>query len=173
MKKLILILLLLSMKISFAAEDPTLEAGLVKALKQKPGTTERLGDSGAALRAYIAAGYLDLKPSQRADYTDYRLLKKPAMLMGHTLVLIEEEYMTRHIGCCVSPGVGVTVRLSGSSKNLEKFAEKNGCSFNPKADPQEELKLYGIKANLPIGKYASISCRERDAQNARADAGAP
>ena len=159
-----LLMLLAECATSASATDaPTLEAGLIKAMTLKPGTTDRLGDSGVALQAYIKAGYMDPKPNQRADYTDYRLLKKPTMLMGHTLVLIEEEYMTRHIGCCVSPGVGVTVRMSGSTDKLEKFAEKNGCSFDGAADPNEQLKTYGIKANLPKGKYVALSCREREA----------
>lgn len=160
MKKLMLILLILLSAISQgsrAADSPSLEAGLIKALQLKPGTTERLSDSGEALQAYIKAGYLDLKPTAREDYTDYRLLKKPTMLMGHTLVLVEEEYMGRFIGCCVNPGVGVTVRLSGSSKNLEKFADKNGCSFDDAANPQDQLKPYSIKLNLPKGKYVTLT----------------
>ncbi|WP_426101423.1 hypothetical protein [Massilia sp. TSP1-1-2] len=167
MKKLIVILLVLltaCSKVSSAPpEQPDLEAGLIKALSLNPSTRDRLGDSGQALQAYIKAGYLDLKPAQRADYTDYRVFKKPATLMGHTLVIVEEEYMTRFIGCCVSPGVGVTVRLSGSSDNLEKFADKNGCAFIALEHPQAELSTFGIKASFPKGKYASLSCRERDA----------
>jgi hypothetical protein len=38
--------------------------------------------------------------------------------MTHELVMIEQEYMTTWIGCCVSPGVGVTVRVNGSTANL-------------------------------------------------------
>lgn len=170
MKKLILTLLILLTAFStgaFAADEPHLEPGLIKALKLKRGTTERLGDSGTALQAYIKAGYMDLKPVQRADYTDYRLFKKPTKLMGHTLVLVEEEYMARHIGCCVNPGVAVTVRVSGSSDNLEQFADENGCSFDDAADPRSALDTYGIKANFPKGKYASISCREGDARTAQ------
>ncbi len=170
MNKLILTLLILLTAFSTgacAADEPHLEQGLIKALKLKRGTTERLGESGTALQAYIKAGYMDLKPIQRGDYTDYRLFKKPATLMGHTLVLVEEEYMTRHIGCCVNPGIAVTVRVTGSGDNLEKFADENGCSFDDKADPRSALETFGIKANFPKGKYVSLSCREGDARTAQ------
>ncbi len=170
MKKLTFILLMLLTTVSqvaYASDSPNLEEGLIKALKLKPRSLERLGDSGTALKAYIAAGYMDLKPTQRADYTDYRLLKKPATLMGHTLILVEEEYKTVHLGCCVNPGLGVTVRLNGSSKKLEKFADDNGCAFDDEAAANGELKSYGITVKVPKGKYVSLSCRYNEAARKR------
>lgn len=131
-------------------------------MRLKPGVQKTNTDSGPMIMAYVKGGYLDRKPTQRADYTDYRLLKKPAQLMGHTLVLVEEEYKTEHLGCCVSYGMGATVKVVGSTDQLEKFAEKNACSFTPHVDLATELKSVGVNAQLANADYATISCRERD-----------
>mgnify|MGYP001758737813 FL=1 len=109
-------------------------------------------------------GIVNKKPNQRADYTDYYLVNKPAKFMGHDLIVIEEEYMSQYIGCCVSPGVGVTVKVIGNTKNLENFARINGCTFTDNVNLQEELSSVGINATLTQGRFASLSCRERDAQ---------
>lgn len=164
LRKILLALLIVSgcADAAVAADEATLEQGLLDAMRLKPGTSERKTKSGPMIMAYVKEGYLDLKPAERADYTDYRLFKKPATLMGHTLMLIEEEYMLKHIGCCVSEGLGVTVKVAGSTEKLEKFAEQNGCSFNPSADLAAELNSMGIKTRVPKAKYAALSCRMRD-----------
>ncbi|MFP3637704.1 hypothetical protein [Paraburkholderia sp. SIMBA_054] len=144
------------------ADQP--EAALVAAMR--PSATkpmERGGDSGAAIRAYIAAGYLGKKPNARADYTDYWWLNKTAPFMGHDLVMIEEEYLSRWIGCCVSPGIGVTVRVSGNTVNLERFAKANRCSIDTNVNLREVAGLSHVAlSSLPKGRYATMSCRERD-----------
>lgn len=151
---------------AFAADESALEKGLEKgltdALRYDRAKGERAAPSGPALQAYIQAGYLDLKPSVRADYTDYRLLKKPAPFMGQTLVLVEEEYMSQYIGCCVDEGVSAVVRVSGSTAAMEKFAKANACSFDPKYDPAEELTNRRLGIGLPAGQYAELSCHEND-----------
>ena len=154
-----------------AAADPgpgpgpgaELETGLAQALHLKKGSSERVGTSGQAIQAYMRAGLIDSKPNQRADYTDYYLLNKPARFMGHELVMIEEEYMARYIGCCVSPGAGLSVKVSGSLKPLAQFAHVHRCSLNDNADVQSELASLGIRRKLAPGRYATLSCRERDA----------
>jgi len=146
-----------------AADDRELENGLANALRLKPGTTERAGDSGKAIQAYMREGVVNKKPNQRADYTDYYVVKKPASFMGHELVVIEEEYMAKYVGCCVNPGAGVTVKVNGSPKNLEKFADANKCSFADNVDVQGELNRFSIKATFSKGRYATLSCRENDA----------
>ena len=147
-----------------ALNDQSLESGLTSALRLKKGTTERIGNSGKAIQAYMREGIVNKKPNQRADYTDYYLVNKPAKFMGHDLIVIEEEYMSQYIGCCVSPGVGVTVKVIGNTKNLENFARINGCTFTDNVNLQEELSSVGINATLTQGRFASLSCRERDAQ---------
>ncbi|MBR7635523.1 hypothetical protein [Janthinobacterium lividum] len=147
-----------------AAADPGLESGLIHALQLKKGTTERVGTSGKAIAAYMREGYIGKHPDQRADYTDYYLLKKPASFMGHELVLIEEEYITQYIGCCVSPGAGVTVKVRGNTKKLQAFARAQRCTLTDPVDVQHALNDVAIKTRMPKGHYASLSCRERDAE---------
>jgi hypothetical protein len=43
----------------------------------------RVVESGVAIRAYINKGAVRRKPDQRADYVDYRRVRKPAKLFGH------------------------------------------------------------------------------------------
>jgi hypothetical protein len=164
LRKILFALLIASgfVNAAVAANDPMLERGLLDAMRLKPGTTERSTKSGPMIMAYVKDGYLDLKPIQRADYVDYRLFKKPAQLMGHTLMLVEEEYMTKYSGCCVNEGLGVTVKVVGKTTQLEKFAEQNGCAFTPHVDLADELKSVGIKSSIPKAEYATLSCRERD-----------
>jgi len=145
-----------------ASEEQRLELGLINAMKLINGQSERAGDSGEAIQAYIKKGYLNKKPNRRVDYTDYWLLKKPVTFMGHTLIMIEEEYLLKYIGCCVNEGVGITLKISGNSNNLKHFASENGCRFSEEIDIQHELKSLGIKSNFPKGNYVSLSCRERD-----------
>ena len=147
-----------------AAADPGLENGLIQALHLKKGTTQRVGTSGKAIQAYMHEGYIGKHPDQRADYTDYYLLKKPASFMGHELVLIEEEYITQYIGCCVSPGAGVTVKVLGSTRKLQAFARAQRCTLRDPVDIRHELSEVAIKTRMPKGHYASLSCRERDAE---------
>jgi hypothetical protein len=106
------------------------------------------------------------RPERRFDYTDYYLLKKPASFMGHELVLIEEEYIAQYIGCCVSPGAGVTVKAHGNTRKLQAFARAQRCTLSDPVDVQHALSEVAIKARLQKGHYASLSCRERDAERA-------
>ncbi|MGS0894363.1 hypothetical protein ACVBGC_17820 [Burkholderia stagnalis] len=157
---------LLCPALSQAERPAELESGLIAAMKLAPDKAGRAGDSGNAIRAYIAAGYLAGKPNRRVDYTDYWLLKRPAPFMGNELVMIEEEYMTRYVGCCVSPGVGVTVRLtSAGAAPLETFAAANGCSLTKDERFADVLHDIGVETTPTRGRYASLSCRERDLQN--------
>ena len=150
--------------VAFAADTASLESGLLHAMQLKKGTTERTGTSGQAIRAYQHAGLVSKTPRQRADYTDYYLLDKPVPFMGHELVLIEEEYRTRYIGCCASPGVGITLKVHGSLKNLQQFARANRCTLTDHVDFAQALREVAIKNKVPKAHYASLSCRERDAE---------
>jgi hypothetical protein len=147
-----------------AGQDSNLEDGLANALRLKSGSAQRTGTSGKAIQAYMHAGLIGKKPTQRIDYTDYYLLRKPAGFMGHELVVIEEEYMAQYVGCCVSPGAGLSVKVKGRTDNLEAFARQNKCTFTDKVDLQRTLREASVKVALPAARYATLSCRERDAE---------
>jgi hypothetical protein len=141
--------------------DALIEADLVNALRQKPGAMERIGDSGRAIRGYINSGYVTKKPTERSDYSDYRILQKPAYFMGHALVAIEEEYFQKWIGCCVSPGMAVTLKITGTDADLKAFAAKNGCSIDMDSEEFTNVPLQ-LLPKQPKGTYATLSCKERD-----------
>lgn len=146
-----------------ATQASQLEQLLTDALRYDSVKAKRIGDSGKAIQAYMRAGIVNKKPNIRADYTDYYLVNKPASFMGHDLFMIEEEYMTTYIGCCVSEGAGITVRLTGDDSALQAFAKANACSVEHNVDLKAVLERLGLKAKLPRGKYTTLSCRERDA----------
>lgn len=82
--------------------------------------------------------------------------------MGHEPVLIEED-IDKYIGCCVSPGVGITLKVHGSIKNLQQFARSSRCTLTGHVDFAHNLREVAIKNKVPKAHYASLSCRERDA----------
>ncbi|HEY4582403.1 MAG TPA: hypothetical protein VIG88_06000, partial [Lysobacter sp.] len=137
---------------------------LLAALKLKPGTFDRQGAADAAVRAYIDAGLVPAKPDARVDYSDYRLLRGPATLLGHDLVALDEEYMIEHIGCCVSEGLAVALRLRPAGGDLAAFAKANGCSVQGDADSYALDQLFALGLpKAPAGTYAVLQCKSRDA----------
>jgi len=164
LRALVLGLLALTALHVSAEQGKNLEGGLANALRLKNGSVQRTGTSGKAIQAYMQAGLVGKKPTQRSDYTDYYLLRKPASFMGHELVVIEEEYMAQYVGCCVSPGAGLSVKVNGRADNLEAFARQNKCTFTDKVDLQRTLRDVGVKVVLSAARYATLSCRERDAE---------
>ena len=142
------------------ADDPdALAAGLVRAMRWDKQRSER-PDPGEAIRAYIAAGYVRAKPKSRQDYTDYRVVRRPAKLFGQELVVIEEEYPSKYIGCCVSPGIGFILRVTGDLAPLKEFASANGCALEQGQDVLERLR--SLKVATLSGEFLQVSCRERD-----------
>ena len=141
-----------------AQEAP--EKELLAAMSYSAARGDRLKQPGGAIRAYIKAGYVPRKPDKRMDYTDYRVLTKPASLLGHRLVVVEEEYLTKYIGCCVNEGVGAIVQVEGDDSALRSFAKQNKCSLDEKyvAETMQNLGL-----GKPEGRFVSVSCRFRDA----------
>lgn len=141
-----------------------LENQLIPALKIKQNGQDRQAESRPVILAYQRAGLISKKPQQRADYIDFYLLQKPASFMGHQLILLEEEYMDKYVGCCVSSGLGLMLRVNADTRPLQDFADKNACTFTPHADVFDRLKTYGIQHKLDKADYAQLSCREWDAQ---------
>jgi len=144
------------------------EAVLIKALTPNKEKIGRIGESRAAIQAYIKYEVIDKNPSLRSDYTDYYVVKKPSKFMGHELVILEEEYMSADsIGCCVSRGIGLLLKANDSIEKLNRFAEKNSCSVVENINPNKFEQEVGGQLNLAPGKYASLSCRERDLSQMR------
>lgn len=157
-----LITLLLSNSVVLYAKSSSsqLEKQLILSMKLNKATNDRIGDSGRAIRGYIKANYLKKKP-MRFDYVDSWVLQKPANFMGYNLLVIEEEYQTKYIGCCVDPGVGAILKVKGSIKKLLSFARRNGCSVDQRGEVRRKLKSLGVRLQKSK-KYVSLSCRERD-----------
>ena len=154
-----------SLSTTVVAQDKSLEQGLLTSMSifiNKEGSIERSESSGEAIQSYMTQRYIDKHPNFRYDYTDYYLLNKPALLLGHDLKVIEEEYPSQYIGCCVSPGVGAVVRQKGSLNSLQAFAQKNRCSIEPIEFNAYLKKLNFKNLTVPKGRYYSISCRERE-----------
>ena len=141
------------------SNDQDVENKLINALRLKNGSTERVESFFInAHKAYVQEGIINEDATQRQEYTDYFILHKPAKFLGHELMVIEAEYMSEWIGCCVNPGTGVIVRLVGGTKNLEEFANANKCSLTNNINPKEQISDF----DFPQGIYATLSCRERD-----------
>lgn len=159
------VLITLLLPSAVIAQSTTLEQGLLTSMTVVTGSegeTYRSDSSGQAIQAYMRQNYINKKPNFRFDYTDYYLLNKPAQLLGHELKVIEEEYMSEYMGCCVSPGVGAVIRQKGSLDRLKDFTKRNQCSIEP-VNFNDYLKKLNIRrANAPSGNYYSISCRERE-----------
>ncbi len=150
-------------KQAYVQNEADLEAVLLNGLRPGSGNEGRLLDSGKVIMAYANAGLVSMKPDQRIDYSDYRLLSRPAYLFGNRIVVIDEEYFSGWIGCCVSRGLAVTVKLDGNLAELTSFAENNKCRLS--RDSEESYAGPQITLpTAPIGTYATLSCKERDAQ---------
>jgi hypothetical protein len=144
-----------------SASEAELEMGLVQALRPVPDF-RRQENAGKAIRAYKAAGILPLRPV-RSDYTDYYLVTRPTKFLGNELVLVEEEYLIKYIGCCVNQGAGVYVRVVSTTDPLEKFARENMCRFDVYEDAKAVLaEKINFPAKLPAGRYASLRCHAND-----------
>lgn len=136
------------------------EAALIASMSYSQAKGDRLKDSGDAIRAYIAGGYVSRKPDQRRDYTDYRVLKKPATLLGQKILVLEEEYLVKYIGCCVNDGIGAILEIGPDDAPLKEFAKANRCLLNEE-NARADLAALGLRK--PAGRVVSLSCRSRDA----------
>lgn len=136
---------------------------LIQALAPNKERTGRIGESRVAIQEYTRNGIIDKEPNQSSDYTDYYIIKKPINFLGHELVILEEEHPgTVYLGCCVSPGMGLVLKVKNSIENLNKFANENACSLKENIKINEIERDIGIKLGFQSGNYVSLSCRERD-----------
>jgi hypothetical protein len=156
------LLLVLSASISHAQKPVSPEMVLTQAMTRLDDE-KRVMSSGVAIEKLAKMGFLPIKPDQRADYVDYRRLRKPLNLFGHKVVVIEEEYLTQYIGCCVNPGLGLVIETNGAMGDLNAFLVPNKCHKKTGSDydPTYSLKLAGVKPKADA-TYVIISCRQDD-----------
>lgn len=145
---------------SFALADADPSDLLLKAMRPVPDYG-RQQNVGAAIRELKALGIVPFRPL-RSIYTDYYRVQKPVMLLSHELVVVEEEYQSKFVGCCASEGGGFVVRLVGNLAKLEEWADRNQCSVTGYDSERDFLKSASIRFEMPKGKYAEVSCRIRD-----------
>lgn len=139
-----------------ASSESFLQETLLKSLTLKPGTNERMLDSGKMIVAFANHGYVNLKPDARIDYSDYRFFKKPAYIFGHEIIVIDEEYFKEWVGCCVDPGISITLKVNGNVRFLQEFALNNKCRLDFDGDG-----YYGpALPSAPKGTYVTLSCKE-------------
>ena len=119
---------------------------------------KRAADSGDIIRAYIKAGYVKRKPEDRSDYTDTRILRKPATLFGHKLVALTEEYMVEYIGCCVDPGFGAILEVDDKTSEIEAAASANKCEFQ--IGESTDMSQFGLTLT-PGHRFATLVCGTR------------
>ena len=145
---------------STQTDNNQLEQNLILAMSWVRGSFERLNESNVPI-----LGYVSLKPDKGVAYVDYRILRKPAYLFGTKIITIEEEYPKKDVGCCVSSGIGTAVKVEMSLDKLKGFAAENACSVDEDQKRiAETLAMLHLKAD-DCGRYASISCRDRDVPN--------
>lgn len=145
-------------------EHTKIESQFIDGINFKPGTKERGKTSSDIIKIFKDANVISQDPNKRLDYTDYYIANIPVNFIGHNILLIEEEYMTENIGCCVNPGFGFSVKTNGDIKNLEEFSNKNGCTLENNSALSEKLTNLEINYDLPQGEFAYLSCRENDIQ---------
>ena len=134
------------------AQDRRLEDAIVAAMKS--------GEGAPAIKGLVKAGYVKQKPNRRVDYVDYRAFRKPLTLAGATLVTIEEEYMTKHIGCCVNEGIGLVARVGADPQALTALAKAANCAIKDEEAVRDSLANAGARPGA--GGLVYISCRSGD-----------
>ncbi len=123
---------------------------------------ERVIEPSPQVLAYAKAGLVSAEPDSRADYTDTYVLRAPAMLLGHELIELEDEHFEEYLGCCVSPGLGATLKIVGDTTELRSFAAENKCKLTV-IGQRRDAPPPGA-GQMPPGARVRMSCRERDAE---------
>jgi hypothetical protein len=65
-------------------ENKSLDNNLINSLKFNNEKKERNGNYGEAIRAYMKEGFIDKKPNQRADYTDYYVIRHYSKISSYS-----------------------------------------------------------------------------------------
>lgn len=115
--------------------------------------------SGVAIQEFMKAGIINKKPDIRIDYSDMYKVNKPYKFMGHDIVEIQEEYMTKYVGCCVDESVSVILKSNGNNKQVQDFAMTNQCKLNENYDLNADAEyIKGLKREVGA-QYIELRCR--------------
>lgn len=134
------------------ARDKALEAMIAGAMES--------GDAAALIRRLARGGHVKQKPDARVDYTDYRKVAKPLDFEGQTIVVIEEEYMKKFVGCCVNEGFGFVIRVNSDAEGLKARAKAAKCAVSDESGDRDILDRLRIRRKE--ARYMSVSCRAND-----------
>ncbi|MBU3547506.1 zinc ribbon domain-containing protein [Polynucleobacter sp. P1-05-14] len=136
--------------------QPQLKIGLTTDIKAR----EDLKIAETQIMKLAELGIINKAAELRSDYTDMYRVKIPTYFLNNEVVVIENSYMTKWIGCCPQPGMGIFVKvLNDDNSKLEQFGRKFKCSVdkNQTLKDAEYVKL-GIRNSSNKEKYTHISC---------------
>jgi hypothetical protein len=86
---------------------------------------------GAALRTLKQVGYLSARPQIRSNYDDYYRPLRAFNVLGNRVVVVQENYLVRDVGCCADPGIGLYFESNSSTSlsSVRDFALANKCIY--------------------------------------------
>lgn len=125
--------------------------------------SERI-EYGPALRTLKSNGYLSARPRIRIDYDDYYIPIRPFSVLGSRVVVVQENYLLRNVGCCADPGIGLFFEGSNvaSLNRIAEFAVANKCIYRQgNALIIPELPPSFVRLN-PGKIYALLRCSDGD-----------
>jgi hypothetical protein len=125
--------------------------------------TQRI-EYGPALRALKRDGFLGARPQTRVEYSDFYLPKRTFSVMGSKVVVVQENYLSRDIGCCADPGISLFFEGSNvaSLTQIMEFATAHKCVYrqgNALITPELPPSFLRLKPNKT---YAMLRCSDGD-----------
>jgi hypothetical protein len=133
------------------------QSGLLTAMEQRT-------EYGAPLRALKRDGYLATRPRIRTNYDDFYFPTRSFSVLGGKVVVVQENYLGRYVGCCADPGIGLY--FEGSSKAsfiaVEDFAIANKCIYLEGNDMVTQELPTNFMRLKPRKSYALLRCSDGD-----------
>jgi hypothetical protein len=133
-----------------------LENELLEALKLNNKGDDRRVHPEVVISDYAAKHLIDLSRTKRVDSDNFYVLRKPAKLLGHDLLVISWAQDTAR-----SYGLTVYVRVIGDDANLAAFAKTNRCNYAYEQD-LGSWQLFDEHPPIvfPKGRHASLACTD-------------
>jgi hypothetical protein len=123
---------------------------------------------GEPLRALKRDGYLSARPQNRSNYDDFYRPLRAFRVMGAKVVVVQENYLGRYVGCCADPGIGLYFESAdvATLNGIRDFATTNKCIYlqgNALIAPELPRAFLRFKANT---FYAMLRCSDGDERRA-------